>query len=447
MRVISDMLGLDDCGKIDTFNNYLNLLDVAAHSHSDDRNNIFVISINIASAMLILGIDQKTIDTYKSWGFAPIMFYCTANGTTDCNKFDSNDFLQKIVALRKISNPVYQSLRKSVGLIDVYRKSGILTYNDICPERARPLSDEFNALSSLYTSKINDYYSLAETSLPTRLSDIRAFLFCLEQHKIVNANDFTMKDISECITKLSVNYDGGLRSVIGNIKKFLGFLYESGVTAIDYRSAIPTRTPKRRKIQPAFSEDEIADILDSVDRTTAKGKRDYPIMLIAAKTGLRTIDIVNLKLSDIDWRTHEIKVVQQKTGVPLCLPLTAEVGNAIAEYILEARPKNESNRIFFNYYKFDKPLTTKSVIAMVRKYVEKARVNTADSGHYGVHCFRRAFGKRMLESSIPADMLSELLGQVHPDSVKPYISIDEEGLKHCAIGLIPLKAEVFSDAI
>jgi len=82
--------------------------------------------------------------------------------------------------------------------------------------------------------------------------------------------------------------------------------------------AIPKTIPKRRKIYPGFSNAEKLAILESADRATVKGKRNYSMMLLAANTGLRAIDIANLKLTDIDWRNCEIKIIQSKTGTPLC---------------------------------------------------------------------------------------------------------------------------------
>ena len=76
------------------------------------------------------------------------------------------------------------------------------------------------------------------------------------------------------------------------------------------------------------------------------GKRNYAMLLLALRTGLRSIDIVNLKLGDIQWKRNTIEIVQAKTGTPLVLPLLTDVGNAIADYILNGRPDSQQPYIF-----------------------------------------------------------------------------------------------------
>lgn len=79
-----------------------------------------------------------------------------------------------------------------------------------------------------------------------------------------------------------------------------------------------------------------------MDKETAIGKRDYGILLLAKKTGLRSVDIVNLQFNNIDWKNDEIHIIQHKTNRPLILPLEPDVGNAIYDYILHGRPVAES---------------------------------------------------------------------------------------------------------
>jgi integrase len=223
---------------------------------------------------------------------------------------------------------------------------------------------------------------------------------------------------------------------------FLNFLHEVGVTVADYSEAIPQGVPKRHKIKYGFSNEETTAILGAVNRNTIIGKRDYAMMLIAARTGLRAVDIANLKYQDIDWRLKEIRIVQQKTGVPLTLPLSSEVGNAIAEYILNARPKADVPQIFLNFYRPHDPVKPETVGMAVTKYTSRVGAVNPITPNRRAHAFRRGFAMNLLDASVSNDMLIEMLGQVEPNSSKAYLPIDENGLKNCAISLASVRREV-----
>jgi len=131
---------------------------------------------------------------------------------------------------------------------------------------------------------------------------------------------------------------------------------------------------------------------------------------------------------------NEIRITQIKTGRPLTLPLPIESGNAIADYILNARPRSQEQFIFLSTaYPFS-ALQGATVSTIIGNYISRAGLSTSIP-HRGFHSFRRSFGKRLLQSETPVDMLCELLGDRDIDSVKPYIAVDEVGLKKCALGI------------
>lgn len=84
-----------------------------------------------------------------------------------------------------------------------------------------------------------------------------------------------------------------------------------------------------------------------IDRSTAMGKRDYAMIMTAAVTGIRSVDIINLTFDAIDWINGEIRIIQHKTGKTLALPLTTDVGEAIQDYILNGRPKSDLPFVFY----------------------------------------------------------------------------------------------------
>lgn len=175
--------------------------------------------------------------------------------------------------------------------------------------------------------------------------------------------------------------------------------------------------------------DEIAAVLNVIDRTSAKGKRDYAFILLAAMTGLRGCDISELCLDSIDWRNGEIRIVQEKTLKALALPLTTDVAEAIREYILNARPASESNKVFLITKAPYNGLKSNSLNFALQSYRAKAGLTS----QRGFHSLRRWFATNMVTSGVSVITVAQALGQSEIDSAKPYISLDSKNLKKCAL--------------
>ena len=116
------------------------------------------------------------------------------------------------------------------------------------------------------------------------------------------------------------------------------YLKENGCAAPDCAELFSHKVQRERHIQGYVTDEELEKILNVIDTGTERGKRDYAIILLAATTGLRACDIIRLKLTDVDWRRGEITVVQDKTGNKVYLPILRDVGMALQDYILHARP-------------------------------------------------------------------------------------------------------------
>jgi integrase len=156
-------------------------------------------------------------------------------------------------------------------------------------------------------------------------------------------------------------------------------------------------------------------------------------LTIAKSLGIRGGDIINLKLNDINWYTHEITFRQNKTGIGLTLPLMPTVGNTIANYILNGRPKTESGYIFVRHIVPIKELDSSSNI--FRRYASTSRIEK----WAGFHSFRRSVASRMLNTGIEPDTVKNVLGQTKIDSLKPYFRISDIRLKSCALTLFGIE--------
>ncbi|MCX4337885.1 MAG: site-specific integrase [Bacteroidales bacterium] len=252
-----------------------------------------------------------------------------------------------------------------------------------------------------------------------------------------------ISDINSYLPVLADSY-GNVGDSLSLLRSFGAYLSENSLCSLNLETIFTIKVPNRKKIHSGFDKDEVTAILNAPDKSTALGKRDYAIIMLAAYTGLRGVDVLTLRFSDIDWRLREIRLIQSKTSKPVMLPVPVAVLNAVAEYILEARPENTATDIIFLRSRppYD-PLKTWSAHSIIKHNAAKAGIAWQADERKGFHTMRRTLASRMLASDVSIDTIKEVLGHSSPDSTKPYISVELSGLKECPLTLesIPLGRE------
>jgi site-specific recombinase XerD len=268
----------------------------------------------------------------------------------------------------------YQNLRKASFLLAEMHRTGRVTFDKIPDWGLRHPALRFSLLLQHFCDNANRTGLLAKSSVKTVRSAIRAFFFELEARGWQSFDGVTLAEISETITQMAKRYTSGLHSAIFSVRVFLRHLYKNGFTLENLSLAIPEMVVRRTIFRKGFTGAETVRLLDEPDLETDIGKRDYAIMLLAAQTGLRACDVANLKRENIDWRAKEIHIVQQKTGKPLSLPLETESGNAIAEYLLTARPESDLPYIFLCHVGVLRPINNRNASSIVTKYLRRAEI-------------------------------------------------------------------------
>lgn len=314
-------------------------------------------------------------------------------------------------------------------------KNGNITLKKVPNWNLRIPGDEFTRILNdfcCYLTKENRVY---ESSVPTIRSAVRRFLFGLEDDEIYSAEQLMPITVNRCITKLAVNYSSGAGNFLYAVRLFLNYLFDAGITSSNLSYALPETAATKKTFHEPFTDNEVKSLLVAPDQSTAIGKRDYAIMLLAVQTGLRACDIVRMKRENIDRRAGTINLVQHKTGVALSLPLPVESGNAIAEYRLYHRPDCELPHIFLCHTGQRRPLKNRSASGMVSKYMR--RIGLYDpKKRRSFHSFRRTFGTDLLKNEIPMELIQQMLGHTRINSMKPYLSVEEDGLKRFALPLL-----------
>lgn len=229
---------------------------------------------------------------------------------------------------------------------------------------------------------------------------------------------------------------GSLRTAAAGLRSFLRFAEDDSRLL----TIIPEKLLRKRTIIPVLTQEEEKAVWD-VLQTDVVSTRDKAIMLLALLTGIRAVDILNLKLGDIDWQGDIINISQQKTNKSLVLPLLPAIGNTLVRYIMNDRPESNSPYVFLSCNAPHKPLKEHSACyAIVRKIFARAGVRSANELK-GTRLLRHHVASKMLRKGVALQTISSTLGHVNPDSTDIYLTTDEEKLRECAstLSIIPMK--------
>jgi site-specific recombinase XerD len=201
--------------------------------------------------------------------------------------------------------------------------------------------------------------------------------------------------------------------------------------AIDLAACVPTiATWSLSKVPKFLPAEQIQQILDSCDRQTVTGKRDYAILLLLARLGLRAGEVVGLTLDDFDWEAGLVTVRGKGKRVAQ-MPLTSEVGTAIADYLSTARPQCSSRRVFI---RANAPLTGFANSVAICSLVDKAMGRAGIESEYrGSHVFRHSLATGMLNRGASLPEIGDLLRHRRPDTTRIYAKVDLVSLRSIAL--------------
>lgn len=288
--------------------------------------------------------------------------------------------------------------------------------------------------SSDVIQKTLDYHGL-QGEARTEMDTVLRHLFSYAEKKQESENTVITDDLLlDFFTKeLPITNKGSMGRSLRAIKYLSAYLKtgESDVLKLDFTQL--TARSSHVRIIPPYSQAEIKSAIDAIDTSTVSGMRDRAIILLAFDTGLRGIDIRNLCFTDIDWNQGKVLIRQSKTNHPLLLPLGPKVMNAIAEYILHARPESGYKEIFLTTKAPIKPLGNSryAFSGISDKYFSDSHIEKIPGR--GFHSLRRTFAVELSEAGVPLETISQLLGHKSIEEDKPYLSYNREQVSFCAL--------------
>jgi site-specific recombinase XerD len=274
---------------------------------------------------------------------------------------------------------------------------------------------------ALSRQTIINYRPVARDFLNFRFSDGEV---SLAQLRAVDVTDFVQRKVPRLNMRSAKIITTGLRS-------FLSYARYRGDITSDLAAAVPiVANWSLSSIPRAIGRNEVTRLLASIDRDTPIGCRDYAMILALARLGLRSSEVVSLELGDIDWVTGQIRV-RGKNGQRNDLPLPADVGEAIADYLRKWRPRNASRRVFLRDKAPIRGFKGPSGLGcVVRRSLKRAGI---DAPTTGAHQFRHRLASEMLSGGASLGEIGEVLGHRHLQTTAIYAKVDLDALRTLAL--------------
>jgi site-specific recombinase XerD len=288
--------------------------------------------------------------------------------------------------------------------------------------------------------KANEY---SLRGMRTRLQRLFFFVDYLALRKIQDLNSITPEVISDYVKTIFPHHEKSIAAILTTLRVFLRFLYQKGYTEINLSLSVPKQSRYYYPAIPStWNPQEVQRMLNAIDRGNPMGKRDYAILLLVAKLGIRVGDIKALKLSDLDWEQRRINIFQEKTNVQVTFPILNDIGWALIDYLKNGRPTSNSPHLFIRvsapYTSFGENANLHNIIS---KYTRKAGIAVPKGKRHGLHSLRHSLASTLLEQGTPLPVISEILGHVNSKSTSVYLRTSFTGLKLCALD----PEEVFSN--
>ena len=219
------------------------------------------------------------------------------------------------------------------------------------------------------------------------------------------------------------------------IRSFLRFTVGDALVDAAVLEAVPAARPARQaRIPSVWDPADVTRVLQAIDRGNPCGKRDYAMILLITRLGLRGIDVRRLRFADLDWPGNRLSVVQAKTGRRVHLPLLKDVGWAIIDYIRYGRPHSDCPEVFLRHTAPIGPFSDQDHLHQILvKHARAAHVPIGEKRRHGMHSLRHTLATRLMEQGTPIEQIADILGHQSVASAGVYLKSSLDLLASCAL--------------
>lgn len=363
--------------------------------------------------------------------------YMARNGETIYTAKIGMNFLEAQYGVTVYQEPTHMQRRyiRAINFLTDYLLHGIIFPR--VKHRKFTFHHQFQTVFQGYLDKKKaDGWS--ESTLKSSGIYLGRFSDYLNNHGITNICDLNEMVVSR-FSETFIRYAPFMiHGSLCSLRSLCHYLFQNGFVSRDFAYVVPhDGYIHRTKVPSAYSKEEVEKLLASIDRGNPKGKRDYAMILIAARLGLRAKDICELSFDNLKWETNTIELLQEKTGNLLILPLLEGVGLSIIDYLKHARPEHESKTVFLRLIPPMGKLIPANLHCIVTHQLRVAGVKIESGKKHGPHALRHSLASALLEANTPLPVISEVLGHTDTKSTSIYLKIDINQLRTCALEPLP----------
>lgn len=308
-------------------------------------------------------------------------------------------------------------------LLLALRDAGLIPLADI------PKPTEHEAIFQAFSDYLEKERGLAPSSALNHLPVVRQFLRELCPAGVADLTKLDQEDVIRYIERHASDWSvAASRTMCWALRGFLRYLYFKGLISLNLADCIPSIRRWRFSSLPTYmSSEQVQRVLDSCDQATAMGRRDYAVLMLLARLGLRASEVAVLTLDDIDWRSGEM-LIHGKGRRQSMMPIPPDVGDAIVAYLRDGRPHASCRRLFFRMRAPHKGFSSGGAITMIaRQALDRADIH--GHAHRGAHLFRHSLATNLLRSGATFSQIGQLLRHEHIDSTRIYAKVDIDALR------------------
>jgi len=313
-----------------------------------------------------------------------------------------------------------------VQLLRHLRTTGVLAPIQVSRQRSATA-----LIEEQYAAYLRAERGLNQATLINYLALVRRFLCDRFEHKPVRLAQLQAGDVTQFVLRHAHKMSPGrAKLLVTALRSFLRFVFVHGDIAIDLTAAVPSVANWRHATLPKFiSIEDVHRLLGACDRSTACGRRDYAVLLLLARLGLRATEVARMTLDDIDWKAGEL-IVHGKGGRHDRLPLPVDVGNAVVEYLRRDRRCCASRRLFIcAKAPRDGFAGASTVSTIVRCAVARAGLQPPSRG---AHLLRHSLATELVRRGAGLAEIGELLRHRNADTTMLYAKVDVGALREVA---------------
>ena len=335
---------------------------------------------------------------------------------------------ERRMANDEISKKQYDNWRRSIERFLIFAQTGKL---EMFPSPMRgsrqKIQCKYEELSDLFLRSLE----MTENAQNDCRWVTRIYLGWLESEGVLNVEEINIGLVQRFLLKCSQQYSQNtMKDILIYLRIFHKYLYDNKIVKFDFTNLLSFKVSREEKVHSVPSAVDIEKMLSSIDRSTIVGRRNYAVMILGTVLGLRACDVVKMRLSDIDWQHGEIHIRQDKTDIPVVLPLTQDVGEALKDYILHARPTTVYDELFV---RINAPHTPIKAAVTIGEIYEKCCIDAGLPPTKRFHNLRRARGTSMVANGVSVADVAQVFGDIQVESTRPYLSADMEHMKMCAL--------------